>query len=52
MIRAVQGVSMFAFCMLFYIQLGSFMDDFYSQALSMISLGKAVLISLLPYSSV
>ena len=26
------AVSMFAFCMLFYIQLGSFMDDFYSQA--------------------
>merc|ERR1719502_440450 len=36
------GVSMFAFCMLFYIQLGSFMDDFYSQTSSMIALAKAL----------
>jgi len=36
------GVSMFAFCMLFYIQLGSFMDDFYSQTSSMIALFKAL----------
>jgi hypothetical protein len=36
------GVSMFAFCMLFYIQLGSFMDDFSSQTSSMIALCKAL----------
>ena len=36
------GVSMFAFCMLFYIQLGSFMDDFHSQTSSMIALAKAL----------
>jgi len=36
------GVSMFAFCMLFYIQLGSFMDDFYSQTSSIIALTKAL----------
>merc|ERR1719502_1750209 len=36
------GVSMFAFCMLFYIQLGSFMDDFYSQTSSVIALSKAL----------
>ena len=36
------GVSMFAFCMLFYIQLGSFMDDFYSQTSSVIALAKAL----------
>lgn len=36
------GVSMFAFCMLFYIQLGSFMDDFYSQTASVIALAKAL----------
>ena len=36
------GVSMFAFCMLFYIQLGSFMDDFYSQASSAVALAKAL----------
>merc|ERR1719182_1064241 len=36
------GVSMFAFCMLFYIQLGSFMDDFYSQSSSVIALAKAL----------
>ena len=36
------GVSMFAFCMLFYIQLGSFMDDFYSQPSSLIALAKAL----------
>ena len=28
----VFGLSLFSFCMLFYIQLGSFMDDYYSQA--------------------
>ena len=27
----VFGLSLFSFCMLFYIQLGSFMDDYYSQ---------------------
>ena len=36
------AISMFAFCMLFYIQLGSFMDDFYSQPASMIALAKAL----------
>ncbi len=36
------AISMFAFCMLFYIQLGSFMDDFYSQPSSMIALAKAL----------
>ena len=36
------AISMFAFCMLFYIQLGSFMDDFYSQTSSVIALTKAV----------
>merc|ERR1719197_1505649 len=36
------GVSMFAFCMLFYIQLGSFMDDFFSQTSSVIALAKAL----------
>jgi len=36
------AVSMFAFCMLFYIQLGAFMDDFYSQPASMIALAKAL----------
>merc|ERR1719502_1978757 len=36
------SVSMFAFCMLFYIQLGSFMDDFYSQTSSVIALAKAL----------
>ena len=36
------SLSMFAFCMLFYIQLGSFMDDFYSQPSSLIALAKAL----------
>lgn len=36
------AVSMFAFCMLFFIQLGSFMDDFYSQTSSFIALAKAL----------
>ena len=36
------AISMFAFCMLFYIQLGSFMDDFYSQTSSVIALAKAL----------
>merc|ERR1711968_42974 len=33
---------MFAFCMLFYLQLGSAMDDFYSQPYSMIALTRAL----------
>merc|ERR1719353_2484051 len=36
------AISMFAFCMLFYIQLGSFMDDFYSVPSSLIALAKAL----------
>ena len=28
---AYMCLSLFSFCMLFYIQLGSFMDDYYSQ---------------------
>merc|ERR1719473_2519066 len=39
------GVSMFAFCMLFFIQLGSFMDDFYSQTSSFIALAKALFVA-------
>ena len=36
------AISMFAFCMLFFIQLGSFMDDFYSQTSSFSALAKAL----------
>ena len=36
------AVSMFAFCMLFYIQLGAFMDDFQTQYSSMIALARAL----------
>ena len=36
------GVSMFAFCMLFYLQLGSSVDNYYSQVYSMISLTRSL----------
>jgi hypothetical protein len=36
------GLSMFAFCQLFYIQLGSFMDDYHSQTSSIIALALAL----------
>ena len=39
---AVFIISMFAFCMLFYLQLGSAVDNYYSQVYSMISLTRAL----------
>ena len=36
------GLSMFSFCMLFYIQLGSFMDDYHSQTSSIVALALAL----------
>merc|ERR1719217_1835408 len=35
-------IAMLAFCMLFYLQLGSAVDNFYSQIYSMISLTRAL----------
>ena len=36
------GISMFAFCMLFYLQLGSAVDDYYSQIYALLSLTRAL----------
>ena len=38
----VFGISMFAFCMLFYIQLGSAIDNFYSNTYSMLALTRSL----------